>query len=217
LLIAYKKMPVGISIALAFTIGILVGFSDNVGHTFSLSRTFVFFPYFLVGFWVTKEHVMMLKQNMVKFFAAVFLVLAAVAVYYLPDINSGWLLASKSYSTLGFESYGGFARLLVYVTSTMMAASILAWIPQREMSITKLGTRTLYVYLLHGFLIQLFRELDLFHANNIFVLLRLAILSALIVLILTNKVSIKIGQPLVEGSTSKIKKWRHRKQVNEKE
>jgi len=217
LLIAYKKMPVGISIALAFTIGILVGFSDNVGHTFSLSRTFVFFPYFLVGFWVTKEHVMMLKQNMVKFFAAVFLVLAAVAVYYLPDINSGWLLASKSYSTLGFESYGGFARLLVYVTSTMMAASILAWIPQREMSITKLGTRTLYVYLLHGFLIQLFRELELFQANNIFELLGLALLSALIVLILTSKVSLTIGQPLVEGSTSKIKKWRHRKQVNDKE
>src|SRR5699024_12449443 len=101
----------------------------------------------------TKEHVMILKQNMVKFFAAVFLVLAAVAIYYLPDINSGWLLASKSYSTLGFASYGGFARLLVYVTSTMMGGSILAWITEPHMSITKLCTRKLYVFFLSGFFI----------------------------------------------------------------
>src|SRR5699024_3211021 len=137
-------MPVGISIALEIASGILNGFSDNVEHTFSFSITFVFFLYYLAGFWITKEHGMLLKQNIVKFIAAVFLVLATVAIYYLPDINSGWLLASKSYSTLGFASYGGFARLLVYVTSTMMAASILAWIPERDMSITKLGTRTLY-------------------------------------------------------------------------
>src|SRR5699024_8870566 len=101
-LIAYKKIPIGLVITFAFYFVILVIFSFNFVHTFSLSISFVFFPYYLVCFWLTKEHVMILKQNMVKFFAAVFLVLVAVAIYYLPDINSGWLLASKSYSTLGF-------------------------------------------------------------------------------------------------------------------
>src|SRR5699024_4472340 len=116
-----------------------------------------------------------------------------------------------------FASYGGFSRMLVYVTSTMMAASILALIPESDMSITKLGTRTLYVYLLHGFFIQLFRELDLFQTNNIFILICIFFLSALIVLALSSKVSLTIGQPLVEGSTSKMKKWRQRKQMDDKE
>src|SRR5699024_12520054 len=74
---------------------------DNVGHTFSLSRTFVFFPYFLIGFWVTKNQILVLKQKAVKYSALLFLAVAALVIYFLPDIDSGWLLSSKSYSTLG--------------------------------------------------------------------------------------------------------------------
>ncbi|HLR72077.1 MAG TPA: acyltransferase family protein [Pseudogracilibacillus sp.] len=211
MLILYKKLPAVAGIAIAVTIGILVGFSDNVGHTFSLSRTFVFFPYFLFGYWMTKDHVMLLKQKSVKVFSLVFLAAVAITIYYLPDINSGWLLASKSYSTLGMESYGGFARLLVYLTSTLMAASILAWIPQKQMSITVLGTRTLYVYLLHGFFIQFFRQYDFFHVTNIFHLLGLAILSAAIVLLLSNKVMLTLSQPLIEGNTKNLRSWFHQR------
>src|SRR5699024_2365766 len=98
----------------------------------------------------------------------------AVAIYYLPDINSGWLLASKSYGTLGVDYFGGFARLAVYGTSTLMAASVLAWVPERRVSITYLGERTLYVYLLHGFFIQYFRVMALFFFNVLFGLIYFA-------------------------------------------
>src|SRR5699024_11781937 len=51
LLILYKKIPPFLGISIALAVGILIGFADNVVHTFSLSITFVFFPYFLIGFW----------------------------------------------------------------------------------------------------------------------------------------------------------------------
>lgn len=207
LLILYKKVPAVAGVILALSIGLLVGFADHVGHTFSLSRTFVFFPYFLAGYWVSKEQIMLLKKRAVKMSALAFLAVIAVAIYFLPDINSGWLLASKSYSTLGLENFGVLARLLVYVTSTLMALSVLAWMPQKEMSITKLGTRTLYVYLLHGFFVQYFRQYDLFNADGLLQLLGLAALSALIVLMLSSKFTLTIGQPLVEGRVSKLKRW----------
>lgn len=206
LLILYKKMPALVGIFLAFAIGIAVGFADHVGHTFSLSRTFVFFPFFLVGFWTSKEHVMILKKTAVKYAGLIVMVIIAIAIYFLPDINSGWLLASKSYSTLGLEGYGAFARIAVYATSTLMAMSVLAWIPEKKYSFTFLGERTLYVYLLQGFFIQFFRKFELFSVNGVIDMLGLAMLSGLIVILLSSKWNMAIWQPLIEVSTSKLKR-----------
>src|SRR5690625_6054498 len=118
---------------------------------------------------------MLLKRKSVKVASLIVLSAVAIAIYIAPDLNSGWLLASKSYGDLGMPEYGGLARLLVYATSALMAMSILAWIPQQKLRITDLGRRTLYVYLLHGFFIQYFREADLFEMESIIDLFGLAV------------------------------------------
>ena len=149
---------------------------------------------------------MWLKRRSVK--VASFIVLATVvgtAIYFAPDFNSGWLLASKSYGDLDMPAFGGLARLLVYVTSAFMAMSILAWIPRRHNKLTHFGTRTLYVYLLHGFLIQLFRKDDVFQVNTIFDLLGIAFSSVVIVLLLSTKPVQGIWQPFIEGRITIIK------------
>lgn len=215
LLILYKKIPPFLGISIALAVGILIGFADNVGHTFSLSRTFVFFPYFLIGFWVTKNQILVLKQKAVKYSALLFLAVAALVIYFLPDIDSGWLLSSKSYSTLGTVEFGAFARLAVYITSTLMAASVLAWIPQKEMAITPLGARTLYVYLLHGFFVQFFRETEMFNVTGIGGLLGIALLSALIVVMLSSKWNIALWQPVIEGSAKNIRQWFSKKRQSD--
>src|SRR5699024_10848845 len=126
--------------------------------------------------------------------------------YVAPDINSGWLLASKSYIDLGVPAYGGAARLLVYVTSTIMAISVLSWIPVKNYQLTSLGERTLYVYLLHGFFIQFFREADLFKVDHILDIFGLGILSALIVLVLSSRPVMLIWEPLIEVSANYFRK-----------
>src|SRR5699024_1916519 len=124
-----KKFPRVIGVTIALQIGLIFGYFDEIGHTFSLSRTFIFFPFFLVVACLTKEQVMHVKKKAVKIPAVIIMALVAIGIYVAPDFNSGWLLASKSYGTLGLTEYGGFARLLVYVTSTLMAISVFAWIP----------------------------------------------------------------------------------------
>ncbi|HLS61218.1 MAG TPA: acyltransferase family protein [Virgibacillus sp.] len=205
LLYWFKKMPALLGIAISIQIGLFIGYIGDIGHTFSLSRTFVFFPFFLTGYWVTKDHMMFIKRRIVKAIALLTMVIVAIAIYYVPEINSGWLLASKSYVDLGMPEYGGFARLLVYITSTMMAISVLAWVPAKKLRITKLGSRTLYVYLLHGFFIQFFREADLFEVTGVFDLIGLGAVSAAIVVILSSKPILGIWQPLVEGKASIIR------------
>ena len=205
LLSIFKKAPAVISVSLAVLIGLIVGYFGEIGHTFSLSRTFVFFPFFLLGFWLTEKHVMWLKRKSVKIGSLIVLLAVGAAIYFAPDFNSGWLLASKSYSDLGMPAYGGLARLLVYVTSALMAMSILAWIPVSNSRLTHFGTRTLYVYLLHGFLIQVFREADIFQVNGVFGVLGIALLSAAIVLLLSTKPVQGLWQPFIEGRATIIK------------
>ncbi|QKY70529.1 acyltransferase family protein [Lentibacillus sp. CBA3610] len=215
LLIWFKKMPALMGLSISVGIGLIVGYFGEIGHTFSLSRTFVFFPFFLMGYWLTQNHLMWLKRLQLRIAAVVVMAVAAVAIYYAPDFNTGWLLASKSYSSLGLPEYGIIARLLVYVTSAVMAASVLAWIPAKRSRLTVLGTRTLYVYLLHGFFVQFFREADLFTVNSVIDLLGLAVMSAMIVLVLSSRPVQGIWQPVIEGKMSILKDKfnnRHRKQ-----
>lgn len=205
LLIVYRHMPFYIGIPVALLIGIIIGYFDHIEHTFSLSRTFVFFPFFLLGYSLKEKHIMALKRTVFKRISLLTLFGAAIAIYYLPDFNYGWLLASKSYSSLGLDYFGGVARLTVYSTSFIMAASVFVWIPERRMNITVLGERTLYVYLLHGFIIQLFRQYPLLEANNLFDIVGIAIISAAIVLLLSNRFIVSLWQPLVELDTSRLK------------
>ncbi|WP_249869370.1 acyltransferase family protein [Oceanobacillus saliphilus] len=207
LLYWFKKIPALLSISIAVMIGLIVGYFGEIGHTFSLSRTFVFFPFFLIGFWLTEKQIMWIKHKAVKMISIAVMAGLAVAIYYLPDINSGWLLASKSYSDLGMAQFGGIARLLVYVTAGVMVISVLAWVPKKNLGlITDLGKRTLYVYLLHGFFIQFFRQHDLFEVNHAVDVLGLAAISALIVVILSSKPVLVLWEPLIEGRASIIKK-----------
>lgn len=211
LLAWFKKVPPILGLGLAILIGLVVGYFGDIGHTFSLSRTFVFFPFFLAGFWVTEKQIMLVKHKGVKIASLFVMAAIAAGIHFAPELNSGWLLASKSYGDLGMTEFGGMARLLVYLTATMMVISVLAWVPKRNLSVTKLGGRTLYVYLLHGFFIQYFREAGLFEVNNFADLAGLAVVAAGIVFILSSKPILGIWQPFIEGKASIIKKLLHEK------
>lgn len=206
LLIGFKKMHPAISLTTAVALGILVGYFDPIGHLFSLSRTFVFFPFFLLGHFASINQLMVLKQKRMKVLSVVAMSVIAIAIYFLPDINSGWLLASKSYSTLGVDTFGSIARFTVYVTAFVMAASFLVWVPQRRFIFTKLGERTLYVYLLHGFFIQLFRHYEILSLNHFGHWLGLMTLSAIIVILLSTTTIMTIWQPLVEAKASRFQR-----------
>src|SRR5699024_2186362 len=206
LLILYKKIPAYLGLTVAIIIGVIVGYFDTVEQLFSLSRTFVFFPFFLLGFHVKPEHIRQLKHSVFRWVSPLILISVAVVIHYLPDVNIGWFFASQSYTSLELDYLGGLARLLVYGTSTIMAVAILVWIPGRRFSFTYLGERTLYVYLLHGFFIQYFRELGLFQATNFFALIGLAFLSAAIVYLLSSRIIVTLAQPLIEVSYSRLQR-----------
>lgn len=202
LLFLFKKIPPKYSMLLAISIGVAIGYINDVGNAFSLSRTFAFFPFFLAGFWINKDALMVIKQNSVRIASVMLMAVVAFVLYMSPDINTGWLLNSKSYADLDAPLFGGAVRMLVYTVSTMMAVGVLAFVPKKENRLSHLGTRTLYVYLLHGFFIQFFREADLFTVTNPIQLVGLGVISAAIVFVLSSKPVLGIWQPFIEGKAS---------------
>lgn len=205
LLFLFKKLPARYSISLAIFIGIAIGYINDIGNAYSLSRTFAFFPFFLVGYWMNKDVLMVIKQNSVKIASVMLMACVAGVLYMAPDIKVGWLLNSTSYADLGVPIYGGLVRMLVYTVSTLMSIGVLAFVPASESRLSHLGTRTLYVYLLHGFFIQFFREADLFSVTHPIQLVGLGVISALIVFVLSSKPVLGIWQPFIEGRTSILK------------
>lgn len=207
LLIGFKKLNPAIGLPVAFTIGLLAGYIPEVGSLFSLSRTFVFFPFFLAGYWMYAYQLNVLKKPIVRLVSLVVLSASAVYIYTSTNFDTGWLLASKSYAELGLPMGGIVARSFVYITAVVMSASIFAWIPSRHFKLTTLGARTLYVYLLHGFFIQTFRKKDLFTIDNAVDAGIIILLAAGLVLLLSSKPVLGIWQPFIEGRWTVLKDY----------
>ncbi|UFT99002.1 acyltransferase family protein [Radiobacillus kanasensis] len=205
LLIFYKKLDGKMGLPIALALGIGIGYLDVFGHYFSLSRTFVFFPFFLIGYYLNQEHLSMLKRKGTKYASVLVLLTIALVIYLTPDFSTDWLLGSKSYSNLDAESIGGLARIGVYGVAVLMSFSVLAWIPNTSFRYTAIGQKTIYVYLLHGFFIQYFREADWFSVNHILDILGLAVISIAIVWLLSSGWIVASFQPVVEGTTSGIR------------
>ncbi|KON90013.1 hypothetical protein AF332_26495 [Sporosarcina globispora] len=214
LLLFIKLKHPAIMLIAALTIGVFAGYIQDIGTYFSLSRTFVFFPVFLGGYLLRKEHFTKILRLEIRIAAG--LILGSLFVsyfFFFPQEAKDWLLASSSYEELGVElGQAWFIRLLMYGLMALATFSFMAIVPRRKMFFTHLGTRTLYVYLLHGFIVKLFefsRFYDLVdESGNYFALL---VLAAIVTLILTSKPIITVAQPIIELKTNLLQCYMNRK------
>ncbi|RDU38960.1 acyltransferase [Neobacillus piezotolerans] len=208
MLIFFTKIRPSFAIAAAFSIGLLIGYISWVSNYLSLSRTFVFFPLFLVGYYMKKEHFYSLFTIRKRIIAiAVFLTVFA-GFYFYPEMQYQWLLGSKPYEAMGVASvWAMFKRLGIYALSLVMVMSFFAFVPRKQYFFTTLGKNTLYVYLLHGFFVKVFRESDIasyFDKTERIVLL--AGISLILVIGLSSKLITSFTQPLIELKASRTKK-----------
>lgn len=204
LLIAFKYLKPYLGLFISILLGITVGYIDDIGHAFSLSRTFVFFPFFLAGYYLTPKNIKSLQTTTAKFLGLLTFLTISILIYLLPEINSGWLLASKSYSDLGLPQKGAIARLLVYFTSALMVASVLSFIPKKQSNWTYIGSKTLYIYLLHGFVIHSLREVFVFDLTAAYQVVYFIPFTILLIYALSHRYMRIIMSPFVEVRIKKL-------------
>ncbi|MGJ7912672.1 acyltransferase family protein [Neobacillus sp. LXY-1] len=157
-LYAFSKLK-WVGLGIAVFIGIGIGYFDQIGSYLSLSRTFVFFPYFLFGFLLDSKHLKVVKKvkhsTIIGF--TVLLITMVLFAFLFPKDAIPWLLGDTSYANLDVKGIGltnGIIRASQYILTVIVMYGFLAMVPTKGFKMTDIGQRTLYIYLLHGFIIK---------------------------------------------------------------
>jgi fucose 4-O-acetylase-like acetyltransferase len=145
-------------LVIATIIGICIGYIDHIGSFLSISRTFVFFPYFLLGYLLEPKHLKVIKTVKFSNVMGLGIILSTMLLFgtFFPKDAIPWLLGDTSYANMGGkELTDGLLRVAQYVLTVIIISGFLAIVPSKGFKFTGIGERTLYVYLLHGFIIKL--------------------------------------------------------------
>ncbi len=207
LLIVFNKFKPTYAILAAFGIGLAVGYVDWISNFLSLSRTFVFFPFFLAGYYLNSKHFNIIRSYQTKLIAAATIIIISIGIMYFPELNEKWLLGSKPYSQLESVSALGLTkRVLIYAINLIMVGSFFSFVPRRKFFFTKWGKNTLYVYLLHGFIVRTFRGSSMEdYFNNTQTIFIMIIVTFGLTILLSSKFITAVAQPFIE---LKLSKWK---------
>ncbi|WP_147535263.1 acyltransferase family protein [Bacillus marasmi] len=212
LLFLFAKWKSFIALALAISVGIMVGYIEGINDFLSLSRTFVFFPLFLLGFFFKKENFERLLTKKIKLSSIIVFLTLLLIFYLIPDFNYKWLFGSKPYEDFDVNgAYGGLIRLGIYGLTLLATLSFFAFVPKGHYFFTKWGTRSLYVYLLHGFFIKYFRSSEYKELlSEPWQVLMMSVIALFIIVILSSNAINAITQPLIELKISTLKSYGHK-------
>ncbi|HCF58866.1 MAG TPA: acyltransferase [Myxococcales bacterium] len=145
-------------VLVATVVGLAAGcFPDGeVGYSHSLSRTLVFFPFFVLGYLRRADGLGWLRHRWPRLIAVAIVVgVAALSVRFAAAVNPGWLYGACSYAhfKVGFAT-GLAARALVYLIASLLGLAFLAFVPRRETPLAGWGARSMQTFLLHGFIVK---------------------------------------------------------------
>ncbi len=143
---------------LSVLLACVAGYDDKISTFLVLSRIFVFYPFFLVGYHMKQELVLeKLNKIIWKVFAILSIITCAVIAFAKIE-NVYWirplLTGQNPYSTLGeYTPYGGIIRFIYYGVAFVLVFAWIAIAPQKKSFLSTIGSRSLYVYFSHYILI----------------------------------------------------------------
>ena len=146
-------------------VSLIVGYISDVNEWLSLSRTFFFFPFFLIGYHLERENFAKMKNKWnirVSILLAIGLVLF---VYLYGDTGwKEWFFGRIPYQEIsnGIFETGAISRIFIYVLMMISTYIFLTLVPKGNQRYTSIGTKTLCVYLLHLFIIRAFKETEIY-------------------------------------------------------
>lgn len=220
--LARMRHPLLLAIALALA----SGFTPAIGTEFSAARTLSFLPFFVLGWmarsrgWLTGDWFVRPTRGLRAAGAAVLACVACVFAF-VPNLreiwrvdtwltwreDDAWLLReapiedwTPPVEIIGTVSGMAITALLLVIAAVMTVALLLI-VPRGHSRITTWGTRTLFVYLLHGPIIWGLRQAGLidavFDLGWVGVLL-LVLGSTLLAIALSTALVAKVSRPLIE-------------------
>ena len=176
-LITWVSRPIDRKFLLTMSVllACFAGYDQTVGDFLYLSRTLVFFPYFLLGTMVSRDRL----EDRLKNRSWILLIASAAILLLWAYLCIGWkehiyslrfLFTGRSAFTKEVIGYGPLARLLCYGISLFTGAGVLLLTPGKTIPpVTRMGAKTLNVYYWHWIITPLMLRwghlADLFYAG----------------------------------------------------
>jgi fucose 4-O-acetylase-like acetyltransferase len=197
-------------IAIAISIG--AGYTESIDSTLALSRTFGMLPFFVFGWklrqWQITARWLDLptavawrwRAGAIALFAGVLLVMP-MAIETWRDLKlRRFMLYDESYQAIGYdEPWSGAIRLFLLLLAMLLAVAFLVVMPRRATWFTAFGGATMYIYLLHSFVLFPFRETPILAgAQPFWVLPAMIVFCIGISIVLSLKPVRRVFRPLVE-------------------
>lgn len=157
-----KKFILFFSILLAC----FAGYDASIGDYLYLSRSIVFYPYFVLGEMLSKEDISRINRvSWLKLFSIVILVIwAGGCCLKLKDmyIFRPLFIGRSNFVEIDiFKNWGFVYRFLCYVIALLTGGAIICLVPNREIPmITKFGARTLQIYFWHPVIEMILLKLE---------------------------------------------------------
>ena len=197
---------------ISIIISIGAGYLPDIDGTFTLSRTLGLLPFFVFGWklrqWQLTDTWLELRDGLIWRWRAGAIGLFAL-LYLLIGLNietlrtvqvRRFLLYDEAYAVFEYsEFWAGGIRLAVMLLAFALIVAFLMLIPRRKTWVTDLGTATMYIYLLHTFVLYPLRESGVLDGPQpAWVLPGMIVLSVATSIMLSQPIVRRLVRPLVE-------------------
>jgi fucose 4-O-acetylase-like acetyltransferase len=203
-----KLWQCAIVVVLCCILSVLVGYEKQIGYFMTLSRFFVFLPYFVLGYYIGRYKAVLQQfwtklsiQNVLLGVVAV-LAVAGVILYLLQDsvIKTNMMYGSYSYEAAWYHA--GIRIRLLGIGMCWVMFFLFTLVPILRFKIpivSTIGKNTLPVFLLHGFFLRYARAEGLFTQAAQGDLTQLVVCALVILMVLGNSLVAKVFPYVFSG------------------
>jgi fucose 4-O-acetylase-like acetyltransferase len=154
----------------AVVLSVGVGYFHNVDSTFSLSRAIGILPFFVLGWkvrqwglvdrWRVAERVTWWARGAALAVFAAWLAVVISLIGPFRDIHvQSWFFYDDAYDSIADDQWwAGAVRLGFILLAVVLSAAFFVLIPRSTTWMTAFGQATMYIYLLHSFVLYPIRE-----------------------------------------------------------
>jgi fucose 4-O-acetylase-like acetyltransferase len=199
-----------LTIAIIASVG--AGYSSSIDSTFALSRTIGLLPFFILGWkvrqWQVTDRWLALgsaavwrwRAGALALFMAMAIVIAANSDVLRAAKIRRFVLYDEPYAAIGYDQiWAGGIRLGLMLLAFALIVSFLMLMPRHRTWFSSWGAATMYIYLLHSFVLYPLRESGILDGPQPgWVLPGMILLSVGISALLSQPFVRKIARPLVE-------------------
>jgi fucose 4-O-acetylase-like acetyltransferase len=147
----FSRFSFLIGMLIAIGLGVGVGYFDGIDRFLSISRTLVFFPFYLLGFHLDKNHFEILRMSFFKKLGLfVFIMMLLVSHTIVPYDFSDWLKGTNVFE----HSHDFLYRIAIYLSMALSTFSFLSLNTSKKTRFTHVGKNSFYVFILHGFVVR---------------------------------------------------------------